>query len=49
MLTILKLNLYFQILSEQVHYHCLHVTSNATTIPDGGKKTKVGISRCMED
>lgn len=34
----LKLNLYFQILSEQVHHHCLHVPSNATAIPGGGKK-----------
>lgn len=34
----LKLNLYFQILSEQIHHHCLHVPSNATAIPDGGEK-----------
>lgn len=41
----LKLNLYFQILSEQVHHHCLHVPSNATAIPDGGKKNNKKQSR----
>lgn len=37
-LTILKLDLYFQVLSEQVHHHCLHVPSDATAIPVGDKK-----------
>lgn len=36
-LTILKLDLYFQVLSEQVHHHRLHVTSDATAIPVGDK------------
>ena len=37
-LTILKLNLYFQVLSQQVHNHGLHVTTDATAIPVGGQK-----------
>lgn len=37
-LTILKLNLYFQVLSQQVHHHGLHVTTDAAAIPVGGQK-----------
>ncbi len=40
-LTILKLDFYFQVLSEQVHHHRLHVTSDATAIPVGGKNSLV--------
>lgn len=36
-LTILKLDLNLQILSEQVHHHRLHVPSDATAIPFGNK------------
>lgn len=36
-LTILKLNLYFQVLSEQVHHYRLHVTSDAAAISVGDK------------
>lgn len=34
-LTILKLNLYFKVLPEQIHHYSLHVTSDATAIPAG--------------
>lgn len=36
-LTVLKLDLNFQILPEQVHHHRLHVPSDATAIPVGNK------------
>lgn len=29
----LKLSLHLQILTEQIHYHCLHVASNTTPVP----------------
>lgn len=44
-LTILKLDLYFQVLSEQVHHHCLHVPSDATAIPVGDQKTQPALTQ----
>lgn len=44
-LTILKLDLYFQVLSEQVHHHCLHVPSDATAIPVGDKKKQFALTQ----
>jgi hypothetical protein len=32
-LTMLELDLYFEVLSEQVHHHSLHVTTDATAVP----------------
>ena len=32
-LTILELDLYFEVLPKQVHYHGLHVTTDATAVP----------------
>lgn len=29
----LKLSLHLQILTEQIHYHCLHVAPNTTPVP----------------
>lgn len=37
-LTVLKLDLYFQVLSEQVHHHGLHMATDATAVP--GRETR---------
>lgn len=35
--TVLKLDLDFKVLSKQVHHHRLHVATDATAIPVGNK------------
>lgn len=34
-LTVLKLHLHLQVLSEQVHHHRLHVPPNGAAVPEG--------------
>lgn len=45
----LKLSLHLQILTEQIHHHCFHVTPNTTPVPVEANTSNLALSETSTD